>query len=79
MRWPRCWSANRPDDSPSLYAAAYRPFRRVEEQKIAVWPVALDVGETLPVLPFWLRDAEASILVDLEATYMEARRRSRLE
>jgi hypothetical protein len=63
-------------DSPSIYAAAYRPFRRGDEDKVSVWPVALTLGETLPVLPLWLRDVEAPIRVDLEAAYTEARQRS---
>src|SRR5205085_7129601 len=36
--------------TPSTYAAAYRPFRRGEEDKVSAWPVPLAVGEPLPVL-----------------------------
>src|SRR5262245_22945717 len=71
-------NAPRFPDTPSTYAAAYRPFRRGEEAKVSIWPVALTVGEPLPVLPLWLRDVEESIRVDLEAAYTEARQRSAL-
>src|SRR5436305_3284795 len=62
--------------TPSIYAAAYRPFRRGDEEKVSVWPVPLTVGEPLPVLPLWVRDVEAPVRVDLEAAYTEARQRS---
>lgn len=58
-----------------LYAAAYRPFRRGEEERVAVWPAALRVGEPLPVLPLWLREREEPLRIDLEAAYAEACRR----
>ena len=64
--------------SPSTYAAAYRPFRRGDEDKVSVWPVSLTVGEALPVLPLWLRDIEEPVRVDLEAAYTEARQRGAL-
>jgi hypothetical protein len=61
--------------TPPLYAAAYRPLRRGEAQRIAVWPAALEVGQPLPVMPLWLRGVPAPIRVDLEATYGETRQR----
>jgi hypothetical protein len=64
--------------TPSTYAAAYRPFRRGDEAKVSIWPVALTVGESLPVLPLWLRGVEGPVPVDLEAAYSEARQRSAL-
>ncbi len=64
--------------TPSIYAAAYRPFRRGDEDKVSVWPVALTVGEPLPMLPLWLREVEEPVPVDLEAAYTEARQRSAL-
>src|SRR5262249_25488393 len=60
-----------------LYAIAYRPVRRQETNQIDTWPVALAVGGTLPVLPLALRGSRA-VPIDLEATYNEARQRSRL-
>lgn len=61
--------------TPATYAAAYRPFRRGDEDKVGVWPEALTVGASLPVLPLWLRDVDAAVPVDLEAAYTEARQR----
>lgn len=63
-------------DTPATYAAAYRPFRRGDEDKVSVWPTPLTVGEVLPVLPLWLREVERPVRVDLEAAYTEARQRS---
>jgi len=64
--------------TPAIYAAAYRPYRRGNEDKMGVWPVRLNVGEALPVLPLWLREVEIPVRVDLEAAYTEARQRSAL-
>lgn len=63
-------------DEVASYATAYRPFRRADEDKVAVWPVTLAVGDLLPALPLWLRDVEDPVRVDLEAAYTEARQRS---
>ncbi len=60
-----------------LYATAYRPARREGANLLEVWPVALAIGEKLPTLPLALRGA-FFVPVDLEATYSEARQRSRL-
>lgn len=62
----------------AIYAAAYRPARPPEGDQVDLWPVPLAVGRPLPVLPLSLRGA-GCVPVDLEASYMEARRRSRLE
>jgi hypothetical protein len=64
--------------TPPIYAAAYRPFRRGDEDKVSIWPITLNVGEPLPVLPLWLREVEQPVRVDLEAAYTEARQRSAL-
>jgi hypothetical protein len=62
--------------SPAIYAAAYRPFRRGNgEERIAVWPSPLEVGQTLPTLPLWLNGVEAAVRLDLEPPYLEACRR----
>jgi Protein of unknown function (DUF4058) len=60
-----------------LYAVAYRPYRRKEAELIDVWPATLAVGQALPVMPLPL-DKGLIVPVDLEATYTEARQRSRL-
>jgi hypothetical protein len=61
----------------TLYAVAYRPFRRGEREEIDVWPAALTLAAPLPVLPLAL-SAETALPVDLEATYTDACRRRRL-
>jgi hypothetical protein len=61
----------------SLYAVAYQPLRRQEVNQIDVWLVALTVGGSLPTLPLALRSFRP-VPIDLEATYNEARQRSRL-
>jgi hypothetical protein len=60
-----------------LYAVAYRPARRQENNQIDIWPVTLTLGGTLPLLPLALRGTRA-VPLDLEATYTDARERSRL-
>jgi Protein of unknown function (DUF4058) len=60
-----------------LYAVAYRPARREAGDQIDCWPTPLAVGRALPVLPLALRGGP-TLPLDLEATYTEARRRSRL-
>jgi hypothetical protein len=63
---------------PSLYAVAYRPVRREPGgDQIDVWPAPLALGQSLPMMPLALRGA-ATLPLDLEATYSEARQRSRL-
>jgi hypothetical protein len=61
----------------ALYAVAYQPLRRQEVNQIDVWPVPLTIGGSLPTLPLALRGF-GPIPIDLEATYNEARQRSRL-
>ena len=61
----------------SVYAAAYRPRRPTDGDRVELWPAPLTVGQRLPVLPLALRGA-ACVPVDLESTYTEARVRSRL-
>jgi uncharacterized protein DUF4058 len=61
----------------SVYAAAYKPARPAAGDRVELWPVALTVGQAMPVLPLALRGA-GCVPLDLEATYTEARRSSRL-
>ncbi len=60
-----------------LYAVSYRPVRRQEANEIDVWPVALALGGSLPTLPLSL-SGYGMVPLDLEATYQDARQRSRL-
>jgi len=61
----------------TTYAVAYRPSRQRPGDRIEVWPVSLRTGEPLPILPLALRNA-GTVPLDLEETYTEACRRSRL-
>jgi hypothetical protein len=66
-----------PEDS-LLYTVSYRPARRDPEgDQIDIWAVPLALGMGLPVMPLALRGS-ATLPLDLEATYSEARQRSRL-
>jgi hypothetical protein len=58
-------------DTPHLYASAYQPIHRDEQDQIDVWLQALAVGEELPTLPLALT-AEIVLPIDFEATYVEA-------
>jgi hypothetical protein len=64
-------------ESAGTYATAYRPSRRAEGDQIQAWLRPLQPGEALPVLPLSLANAGV-VPLDLEATYTDARRRSRL-
>ena len=63
--------------STTTYAVAYRPSRRPTGDQIELWPQALRVGQTLPVLPLALRNA-GGVPIDLDETYSDACERSRL-
>lgn len=65
-----------PSSAP-LYAVAYRPARRPAGDQIDCWPHPLAVGEALPTVPLPLRGGP-TLPLELEATYAEALRRSRL-
>jgi hypothetical protein len=65
-----------PHDS-RVYTTAYHPIRRGKQELIDTWVEPLAVGQPLPTMPLPVRGL--SILpLDLEATYTEARQRSRL-
>jgi hypothetical protein len=60
-----------------LYAVAYRPSRRDQHNLLDLWPQQLVIGRALPVQPLALKGLFC-VPVDLEATYTEARERSRI-
>lgn len=64
-------------ESAGTYATAYRPSRQQSGDQIQAWLRSLEPGEPLPVLPLALGNA-AVVPLDLESTYTEARRRSRI-
>ncbi|MBI2804866.1 MAG: DUF4058 family protein [Planctomycetes bacterium] len=51
-----------------LWAAAYRPGLHGEEPTFETWHHPLALGDSLPTLPFWLKNGPC-IKLDLEATY----------
>lgn len=61
----------------SLYATAYRPARREERNEIDLWRKSLALGQSLPMLPLAIRGF-GCVPIDLEATYMDARKRGRV-
>jgi hypothetical protein len=62
----------------SLYAVAYRPLKRDAAEQIETWPMPLAPGEPLPTVPLSL-EAEHCLAVDLEAAYLDACRRRRVD
>jgi hypothetical protein len=60
-----------------LYAAAYRPLRRSEQDQIEIWPAELSVGKPLPELPLWI-GPDLAVPVALDAAYLDACRRRRI-
>ncbi len=63
--------------STTTYAVAYRPSRQSSGDQIELWATSLTLGQRFPVLPLALRNAGV-VPVDLEETYSDACRRSRL-
>jgi hypothetical protein len=62
----------------SLYSVAYRPVRVLDAEQIETWPMTLKVGQALPTLPLSL-SASCCVPVDLEASYLEACQRRRVD
>ncbi|QEL17060.1 hypothetical protein [Limnoglobus roseus] len=63
---PDAWQAA---DSP-LYAVSYRTIP-ADDARLELWPRRLDLGASLPTLPFWIAP-DLPIPVDLEASYAAA-------
>jgi hypothetical protein len=61
----------------ALYTTAYHPVRRRDRDEIDMWAESLAVGQPLPTMPLPVRGLGV-LPLDLEATYTEARLRSRL-
>jgi hypothetical protein len=60
-----------------LYVTAYRPAHRQERNEIDLWREPLALGQALPTLPLAVRGL-GCLPIDLEGTYMEARKRGRV-
>jgi hypothetical protein len=63
--------------TPRLYASAYQPILREEQEQLDAWLHPLAVGQELPTLPLALT-AEIVLPINLETTYLEACRKLRL-
>lgn len=61
----------------TLYATAYGPAHREGRNEIDLWRESLAVGQPLPTLPLAVRGL-GRLPIDLEGTYMEARKRGRV-
>jgi hypothetical protein len=72
----------RHDDDPAweppLYATSYRPIRRNGEAVLDIWRNELTVGQPLPIMPLWIRDA-ICLRVDLESSYLRTCREQRID
>jgi hypothetical protein len=64
-------------DDVTLYATAYRPAQRGQEEQIDLWMRPLALGAPLPQMPLRLT-GDVFVPVDFEAAYQEACRRRRL-
>lgn len=60
-----------------LYATAYRPIVRAEQEQIDIWSEVLGLERPLPTMPLALT-ADLCLPLDLEATYTAACRRRRI-
>jgi hypothetical protein len=60
-----------------LYATAYRPAHREGRNEVDLWREALGLEQPLPTLPLAVRGL-GCLPIDLEGTYMEARKRGRV-
>jgi hypothetical protein len=60
-----------------LYTVSYHPNRRDNTEQVEINPYALAIGQLLPTVPLPLRGGP-KLPLNLEATYMETRLRSRL-
>lgn len=69
--------AGRVAASSALFASAYRPVERDSQTQLEVWHEPLQIGESLPTLPLWLRGGFC-LPVDLEASYERTTREQRI-
>lgn len=68
---------NQLPETSALYAVAYRPLRRGDDDQIDIWPKELMIGQAMPEMPLAL-GAGLVVPVTLEAAYEDACRRRRL-
>jgi hypothetical protein len=65
-------------DPAALYTVAYRPLGGAGGDRVELWPMPLAVGQALPRVPLSLA-ADLCVAVDLEAAYLDACRRRRVD
>jgi hypothetical protein len=65
-------------EGTSLYATAYRPVRRENDEHHDTWIYPLAVSQPLPIVPLALRRGP-TLLLDLDSSYLDACRRSRID
>jgi hypothetical protein len=69
---PHAWT------SPTgLYVIAYRAVTLRDSPRVEVWPEALALNDSLPIVPLWLT-VDLSVPLRLEASYLEACRSLRI-
>jgi hypothetical protein len=65
------------EGNPSIYAVGYQPVGDDDQGQIVAWPHELEIGESLPTVPLYLRGT-GCVPLDLEESYMETRQLIRL-
>jgi hypothetical protein len=65
-----------PPDTP-IYASAYKPIRNGADHNLDIWKSPLEIGNPLPTVPLGLRGGPF-VRLDLEESYAEARKASKL-
>lgn len=77
-QWMDWDSTHRLADAVRLYTVAYRPLRRDGNDQIEAWPMPLALGQPLPRVALSLA-ADFCIAVDLDASYLDACRRRKVD
>jgi hypothetical protein len=72
----RCKQPIEPAES-AIYATAYKLAEDRDRQSLTFWVFPLEVGETMPIVPLALSN-DRFLQLDLESTYTEARKASKL-
>ncbi len=67
-----------PHIQASLYAVTYRVVTHEGQPSVDIWPHTLEVGQTLPTLPFWLR-GNICLPIDFGSTYELTCREQRIQ
>jgi len=65
------------DDKSTLYTSAYRPVELDNQPNLQIWQEALQIGQPLPTMPFWLR-GNLCVPLHLSETYERTCRTRRI-